>query len=297
MTGRCDGSRLISDIDWQSAMPELVDTNIKQLLTAAAFIEARGDAYGEYLLNVFSDDEEFSKVISKWSDEENEHGIALSSWLERADPEFDFKASFERFSLAAKLSYQEESTTESIRGSKTAELLSRCAVESGTSTYYRSVAEKVGDPTLKVICERLSQDEVKHYTIFRKKLDDLKSEEQLSGWSLLKMAISRLFEVEDEQMGLAYYISRNSGEEFDEKFHTRMMIRNLYSVYSKKNIRDLIKLNLRSFGGRKIKLLMAIGYDRSVSVITFCVYRYMRMRVAIIDVQIDLRRIRTWMAL
>src|SRR3546814_4742156 len=52
--------------------------------------------------------------------------------------------------------------TESIRGSRAGELVARCMVEVGTSSYYRALGDAATEPALKAICRFIAGDELRH---------------------------------------------------------------------------------------------------------------------------------------
>ena len=54
----------------------------------------------------------------------------------------------------------------SIRGSRTGELIARCMVETGTSSYYTALAEATGEPVLKQVCKLIAADEYRHFKLF-----------------------------------------------------------------------------------------------------------------------------------
>src|SRR3546814_13985472 len=56
--------------------------------------------------------------------------------------------------------------TESIRGSRAGELVARCKVEVGTSSYYRALGDAATEPALKAICRFIAGDELRHYKLF-----------------------------------------------------------------------------------------------------------------------------------
>jgi rubrerythrin len=205
-----DGSRLLAGIQWECGKPESVNADIIHLLIAASLVESRGDLYGDYLRRVFYDEPEFAELIREWSREENEHGIALSTWLTKSVPNFEFKTLQEKYNAEVTLAYQNSSEEKSIRGSKARELLSRCAVESSTSTYYKAVASVVEDEPLKIICSRLARDEINHYSLFRRKLDKVREGERIGTLKLAYMSILRLLEFEDDQMSYAFYVACNT---------------------------------------------------------------------------------------
>jgi hypothetical protein len=186
------------------------------------------------------------------------------------------------------LSYAGSAANASIRGSKTAELLSRCAVESGTSTYYKAIAESVDDQVLKLICTRLAKDEINHFSVFRRKMDELKATEQFGFLHLLKMSLSRLVELEDDQVSYAYYIGLGTQQPYGRRLYSKLMIRAAYGLYTKQRISELIKLNLRALGISKS--WVRGHYDLIVTGFTHVLWCYIRSRVAIINLKLYIQR-------
>jgi hypothetical protein len=281
-----DGSRLLEGIPWDKGVPERVNPEIIQLLIAASLVESRGDAYGEYLARVFSDEPDFVESIHAWSQEENEHGIALGTWLSRSLPYFDFPALLSKYNESITLAYSNSADTASIRGSKAGELLSRCAVESATSTYYKAVASAVDDLPLNIICSRLSQDEISHYSLFRRKLDKIRETESISPFTLMRMSLSRLFELEDDQMSFAFYIAANTNGPYERRYYSSLMTRTAYRLYSKSDISDLVKLNLRAFGLSKSAGIRLFGHARVVNWISRALYLFMKSKMVFLNLRI-----------
>ena len=54
----------------------------------------------------------------------------------------------------------------SVRGSRTGELIARCMVETGTSSYYTALAEATEEPVLQQICRLIAADEFRHFKLF-----------------------------------------------------------------------------------------------------------------------------------
>src|SRR5262249_61370545 len=117
-----------------------VDPEIVKVVKAASRVEGKGGDYASYLCNVFHDDPEFQKVARDWGVEEMQHGAALGRWAELADPGFNFAQAFRRFTDGFKIDL---STSRSIRGSRSGELVARCIVETVTRSSYTALTEAV----------------------------------------------------------------------------------------------------------------------------------------------------------
>jgi rubrerythrin len=153
----------LNDLPWDQLDRSKADAEILKIIKAAALVEYNGRDYATYLCNVFSDDPEFQQVAREWAVEEVQHGAALGRWAELVDPEFSLEAAFKRFTAGYKIKLE---ATESIRGSRSGELIARCMVETGTSSYYTALGDATEEPVLKAICRRIAADELRHYKTF-----------------------------------------------------------------------------------------------------------------------------------
>ncbi|TLM93654.1 MAG: ferritin-like domain-containing protein, partial [Actinobacteria bacterium] len=128
----------LEDIAWDRFDPSLVDPDIIPLVKAAAMVERNGDDYALYLHGVFADDPDFHAASEHWATEEVQHGDALGRWASLADPSFDYMSAFARYRAGYKIDVKADA---SIRGSRSGELVARCIVETGTSSYYTALAD------------------------------------------------------------------------------------------------------------------------------------------------------------
>ena len=112
---------------------------------AASLVEHNSADYADYLCNVFADDPEFQAAAREWAVEEVQHGEALGRWGELADPSFSFAESMARFRAGYRIPVD---AAESVRGSRAGELIARCVVETGTSSFYSALRDASGEPVL-----------------------------------------------------------------------------------------------------------------------------------------------------
>src|SRR3546814_5712702 len=133
--GMTGGHWKLDDMPWERFDPSKVDPELVKIVKAASMVEYNGGDYATYLCNVFPDDADFQGAAKGWATEEVQHGQALARWAKLADDSFDFDRSFQRFRDGFKISTD---AADSIRGSRSGELVARCIVEVGTSSYYRS---------------------------------------------------------------------------------------------------------------------------------------------------------------
>ncbi|KZD08376.1 acyl-ACP desaturase [Oceanibaculum pacificum] len=199
----------LDDIDWARFEPGKIDPEIVSIVKAASMVEHNGGVYGDYLCNVFHDDEAFKAVARSWALEEVQHGVALRRWAEMADPTFDFESSFKRFADTIKLPMDAD---RSVRGSLSGELVARCVVEIGTSSYYSALADSTDEPVLKDICQRIAADELRHYKLFYSHLKRYQEIEKLGVLRRFAIAASRVAESEDDELAFAYYAANDNGQ-------------------------------------------------------------------------------------
>ena len=143
----------LDDIPWQEFRADKVDPELLKVVKAASMVEFNGGDYATYLCNVFADDPEFQAAAKAWAEEEVQHGRALAKWARLADPSFDFEACFQRFTEGYRIPVEADS---SVRGSRAGELVARCIVEVGTSSYYSALGEATDEPVLKAVCRNIA---------------------------------------------------------------------------------------------------------------------------------------------
>jgi rubrerythrin len=120
-----------------------------------------------------------------WGREEVQHGRALGRWAEMADPSFNFPSAFERFHAGYKPPHFASDDALSVRGSRRGEMVARCVVESGTSSFYSAIRDATDEPVLKEIAGRIAADEFRHYKLFFETLH-AQDEPDLPFWRKLK---------------------------------------------------------------------------------------------------------------
>ena len=84
-------------------------------------------------------------------------------------------------------------------------MISRCVIESGTSSYYTALRDACSEPVLRSIAGHIAADEFRHYQLFRKKLDQLQQIEQMPLSKRLRIALGRIAEAEDDELAYAYW--------------------------------------------------------------------------------------------
>lgn len=192
----------IADVAWDQFDPALVDPGIIPLVKAAAMVERNGMDYAVYLGRVFRDDPDFRGATDNWALEEVQHGDALGRWAMLADPSWDFEAAFSRYRAGYKLPLDADA---SVRGSRTGELIARCMVETGTSSYYTALADASQEPVLQQVCRLIAADEYRHFKLFYDHMRRYLVRENLSLLTRLRIAAGRITESEDDELAYAFH--------------------------------------------------------------------------------------------
>ena len=211
-------------------------------------VEANGGTYAGYLARVFHDDPEFQAAAHQWASEEEQHGAALARWAGLADPGFDFASHFEDFKAKVRLP---DEIDRSVRGTRTGELVARCIVEVGTSSYYSALGNATDEPVLKEICRRIAADELAHYKLFYRHMKLYMEYERLGVWRRLRVALGRLFESEDDELAYAYYAANHRDDgPYDRKTYSRAYARRAYAFYRQRHVELGIAMILKAIGVR-----------------------------------------------
>ncbi len=196
----------IEQIAWESFDAFKVEPEVIPLVKAAAMVERNGDDYAAYLKSVFHDDPDFQAAADNWAVEENQHGDALGRWASLADPSFEYMKSFARYREGYKINVKADA---SIRGSRTGELIARCMVETGTSSYYTALGEASEEPVLRQICRLIAADEYRHFKLFYDHMKRYLARENLSFPTRLRVALGRVGETEDDELAFAFHCSND----------------------------------------------------------------------------------------
>jgi len=251
----------LDDIPWERFEPAKLDPELLRIVKAASLVEQNGADYARYLCGVFVDDRLFQEAARSWGDEEIQHGLALGRYAHLADPGFDHEAACARFTAGFRVNLD---ATASVRGSRAGELVARCIVETGTSSYYTALAEATEEPVLKAICRRIAADELRHYKLFLTHLRRYLEREGLGTWGRLRIALGRIRESEDDELAFAYHAANDPGGVYDRKRATRAYARRAYAVYRRHHVERGIAMVLKTAGlapnGRVNRLATGIAW-------------------------------------
>ena len=235
----------LDDIAWDRFDAGKVDPDLLRIVKAASLVEHNGGDYAVYLENVFAGDAEFQDAARAWAQEEVQHGRALQRWAEIADPAWTFETAIRRFRDGFKLPL---SATTSVRGTRTGELIARCIVETGTSSYYAALGEAAREPVLKQICARIAADELRHYKLFYTHMKRYQAAENLGFWGRFKTGLGRILESEDDELACAYWAANETTASYERKPYSRAYARRAYAVYRPHHVERGIAMVMKAVG-------------------------------------------------
>lgn len=236
----------LDDVPWNTFQPGTVDPDIVPLVKAAAMVERNGVDYAVYLNRVFADDPDFRMAADNWAVEEVQHGDALGRWAMLADPGWDFEAAFARYRAGYKLPLDADA---SIRGSRTGELIARCMVETGTSSYYTALAEATDEPVLQQVCRLIAADEYRHFKLFYDHMKRYLSREKLGILSRLRIAAGRITESEDDELAYAFHCGNEPATmEYRHQRCIAAYMGRAIGFYRRRHIERAVGMILKSVG-------------------------------------------------
>lgn len=255
----------LGDVSWQAFRPEFVDPTMLAAIKAAALVEYNAPDYVSYLKRVFRDtDAQTLTNIERWGEEECQHGRALGQWAETADPNFKLEDAFARFRKGyTPAHFADQQSDASVRGSRRGEMIARCVVESGTSSYYSAIRDATGEPLLKEIAGRIAADEFRHYKLFYDTLHK-QDEPELRFWRRLWVAIGRVRESDDDELAYAYYCAnvppdQEAAKPYDRALYSRLSARTSMTIYRRRHIQKLVQMVAKAVGANPHGLLANWG--------------------------------------
>ncbi|MBL0339178.1 MAG: ferritin-like domain-containing protein [Rhodospirillaceae bacterium] len=272
----------LDDISWQDFNPHLVKPELVPIVKAASMVESNAADYATYLKNVFHDDLEFQDAARDWAVEEVQHGQALGRWAEMVDPTFNYQSCFKRFAEGYKIAVN---SSASIRGSRSGELIARCIVETGTTSYYTALRDASQEPLLKEICRLIAADEFRHYKLFYIHLKRYLKKENVGKLRRLIIALGRMWESEgDDELPYAYYAANSvmdnsySHSRYSAEYGARV-----YPLYQQYHLRKASSMVMKAVGLEpqgQISQLMTKGLTKLVA------YRGQKLRKQVIQPQL-----------
>jgi len=236
----------VNDLQWDQFEPGKVNPGILKVIKAAALVEYNAHDYATYLQNVFPNDPAFQQASQEWSLEEVQHGEALGRWAERADPTFNFHNAVARYTAGFRVNVNVD---RSIRGSQAGELIARCIVETGTSSYYTALGDATEEPVLKDICRKIAADELRHYKLFYDHLKRYLVSEGLTRLERLKISLSRMQESEDDELAYAFFAANApANATYDRPTYTSAYMLHAYPFYQEKHVERVVAMVFKACG-------------------------------------------------
>jgi rubrerythrin len=255
----------LDDVRWDAFEPAAVDPALLAAIKAAALVEYNAPDYVTYLKRIFRDSgQETLTWIEEWGAEESQHGRALGRWAETADPDFKLQEAFARFRKGyTPPHFADQETDTSVRGSRRGEMVARCVVESGTSSYYSAIRDATDEPVLKEIAGRISADEYRHYKLFYDILHR-QDEPELPFWRKLWVAVGRVRESDDDELAYAYYCanvpaSEEAARPYDRQTYSRLAARTSMTIYRRRHIQKLVQMVAKVVGANPHGILANWG--------------------------------------
>jgi hypothetical protein len=186
----------LADIEWNRIDRDCVknDKITAYVVTAASFVETAADLYTANLVKHFPDPRAQQWLINHWQPEELQHGLALRTYVETVWPELDWELGYTRFFAE----YSQLCTIEELESSRALEMVARCVVETGTSSFYRTIQHSSNEPVLKSLTGLIRQDEISHYNHFRHFFEEYQKQESINRTGIVRSLYRRLTEVETE---------------------------------------------------------------------------------------------------
>jgi hypothetical protein len=221
-TAICDPPKphwTLDSIDWSALRRDAVADSepLFYLITGASFVEATTDLYTQNLIDYFSGDAEITDWLAMhWLPEELQHGKALRRYVQLAWPEFDWDGVYERFLPE----FAAQCADDGVEPTRSREMASRCIVEMGTSSYYRTLSAMTDEPVLSELARRISDDEVRHYKHFYRYLRKYQRHEGQRRGGIARAAWNRLRMIDGEDSRIAMrhiYRARNGGRSPDAR--------------------------------------------------------------------------------
>tara|TARA_R110002072_G_scaffold19040_10_gene70565 strand:+ start:6762 stop:7595 length:834 start_codon:yes stop_codon:yes gene_type:complete len=235
-----------NDIAWDRFDQRKIDPEITKMVKAAALVEYNGNDYADYLCSIFAGDPEFCALARAWAAEEVQHGAVLGRWAQLADPEFDLDGAAARFRSVYRV---DTGADRSVRGSLSAELVARCIVEVGTSSYYGSLREATEEPVLQEICQRIAADELRHYKLFYVYLKRYLAREKVGKWRRTLIAFGRISEAEDDELAYAFWAANAAPDcAYDRKKCSNAYLGRAYGYYQQKYIDRATAMTCKAAG-------------------------------------------------
>jgi hypothetical protein len=270
------GHWTLDDIPWDAFEPARVDPELLRAVKAAALVEHNADDYVTYLCNVFADDPLFCDAARQWGVEERQHGAALARWAGLADPDFDPDLAMQRFTEGYRLPLE---ATDSVRGSRNGELVARCVVECGTSSFYSAIRDATDEPVLKAVAGKIAADEFRHFKLFYDHLQRYQQTRPMGRLRRLRIALGRMQEASDDELAMAYWCGNGCEGSYDREGQSAAYEIRASKVYRFGHIQRGLSMALKACG-----LAPQGAFSRGFAALVWRLMQWRRRRLAAVAV-------------
>ena len=271
----------LDDVQWSLFDRSRIEPSMLAAVKAAALVELNAPDYVNYLKRIFAGGSpETLSAIDQWGCEESQHGRALGRWAEIADPTFKLDEAIARFRAGYTPAHFASDDTTSIRGSRRGEMIARCVVESGTSSYYSAIRDATEEPVLKEIAGRIAADEFRHYKLFFDTLN-AQNEPDLPFWKKLMVAIGRIGESDDDELSYAYYCANVSAADVEKEPYVR---EDCARASTSATMRIYRRHHIRKLAQMVAKVVGANPQGRLTNLASALLWRVMRARAGLAHV-------------
>ena len=239
----------MEDLPWDRLDPSKVSPDLLKVIKAAALVEYNANAYADYLCKIFHDDPDFQSKARYWATEEVQHGASLGAWAEQIDPTWSLEKAMVKFRAGYSPEHFINTQAQSVRGSRAGEMVSRCMVETGTSSYYSAIGDSCEEPVLKEICRNIAGDEFRHYKTFYDTLNRYLQTDRLNKVQRLKVALGRIAETEDDELSYAYFAANsNDSDVYDRQTSNIAYMSRAYGFYRPKHLDRAVSMIFKACG-------------------------------------------------
>jgi hypothetical protein len=217
----------LDDIPWHEIDRDRmsVQEELFYLVAAASFVEIVSDLYTSNLTGKFSGDDEVTAwLVRHWENEELQHGRALKRYVQFAWPDFDWDRTYRSFFAE----YSTSCRLEALESTRALEMASRCVVEMGTASYYRTLSRLSPDPVLRRLAGHICEDEVRHYKHFYRYFVRYRQSEDPGRVRVLQALWRRLKMIRDDDGFVVFkhlYLARLPGPPVDTAIYRAMLER------------------------------------------------------------------------
>lgn len=172
------------------------------LVTAASFIEIAADLYSNNLAQYFAGDHEIVEWLeSSWQKEEVRHGTTLRNYAQLAWPSFNWEFAYSQFFS----DYSRKCIISAYEPTHVLEMVARCVVETGTATFYQSLATQTNEPVLKGIALAIRAEEINHYKHFYAYFNKLNVDSITNRWQIFGAVLRRVIEARKDDAECAMW--------------------------------------------------------------------------------------------